>query len=197
MINLLNPAELKQIRAARFNIRLRRYLVMTVLTIVVVAATYGVGYKFAKDEHSVAESRNQAAQKDLAAYSDVKDKSKTFRSNLEVAKKILSSEIVFSEFMTDVAKTLPPNTVLSDLTLTTKQTTSGTKKKGSTQLQARAKSYNDVLAIKGAFEQSPLFSDVSIASTSMASGNSLVGVEAAYPYEVTLNLVINELGVGK
>lgn len=197
MINLLSPDDLKQIRSARFNVRLRRYLILSVIAMAVIAGVYGIGYTFARNEYFVAQERNAAAQKDLAQYQDVKNEAAMFRANLSVAKKILGSEIIFSEFITDIAKTLPPNSVLANLTLSTNMTAAGSKTKGSTQITARAKSYNDVIAIKSAFEKSSLLSDVRIMSTSVASGNRLSGIEANYPYEVTFSLVINELGSGK
>lgn len=194
MINLLNPDELKQLRAARLNIKLRRFSIATLLTILVVGAIYTVGYMFARQEFSSAEAHNTAAQKDLAQYDDVKQKAAAYRSNLDVAKKILGNEIVFSNFITEVAKILPENTVLSDLSLTTKQTAvTAQRKAGSTQLKARAKGYADVLTLKTKLEESDIFSDVNIASTSVSNSSKAVGIEAEYPYQVTFNLVIDDL----
>lgn len=195
MINLLNPQDLEQLRAARVNVRLRKYALATLLAIGVVAGIYAVGLKIADDQYAQAQTDNSSAEQQLAGFDTVKKEATTYQSNLIIAKKILGGEIVFSDFMTDVAKTLPPNTILSSLSLTTKSVQSAQKKAGSTQLNARAKSYNDILALKTKLEDSTLFSDVRIAQTTIP--DSLVGktgVELTYPYEVTFDLVINQLG---
>jgi len=195
MINLLNPKDLEQLRAARVNVRLRKYALATLLTIGVVGGIYLVGLKIADDQYAEAQADNSSAEQQLAGFDAVKKEATAYQSNLTIAKKILGGEIVFSNFMTDVAKTLPPNTILSSLTLTTKSTQSAQKKAGSTQLNARAKSYNDILALKTKLEDSTLFSDVRITQTTIP--DSLVGktgIELTYPYEVTFDLVINQLG---
>lgn len=195
MINLLNPQDLRQLRAARINVRLRKYALATLLTIGAVAGIYAVGFKIADDQYAEAQADNSSAEQQLAGFNEVKKQAQTYQSNLTIAKKILGSEIVFSNFMTDVATVLPPNTILSSLTLTTKSVQSAQKKAGSTQLNARAKSYNDILSLKTKLEESTLFSDVRIAQTTIP--DTLVGktgVERSYPYEVTFDLVINQLG---
>ncbi len=192
MINLLDPKELKQIRAARLNVRLRRYLTSTILTLGVITGIYIVGYKLAESEYFIAQTNNQESQKQLANYELVTKEAGIYRSNLDVAKKILGNEISFSTFMTDLAKLLPPNVVIANLTLTT-QRTSLVNGKDTTQLHARAKSYADVLALKTALEKSTMFSDVRIESTNTASvTQSLAGVGSAYPVQVTYSVVIKQ-----
>lgn len=192
MINLLDPKELKQIRAARLNVRLRRYLMSTILTLGVITGIYIVGYKLAESEYSIAQTNNQESQKQLANYELVTKEAGIYRSNLDVAKKILGNEISFSTFMTDLAKLLPPNVVIANLTLTT-QRTALVNGKNTTQLRARAKSYADVLALKTALEKSTMFSDVRIESTNTSGvTKSLAGVESAYPVQVIYDVVIKQ-----
>lgn len=204
MINLLNPGELKRIRAARVNVKLRKYLISTAITMLIIVGAYGVGYKFANDEYIAAESRNNVAQQKLSQYSGVKTEAASYRTNLDTAKKILGNEIVFSDFMTEVAKILPKNTVLNDLTLTTKKPTSaGSKQKaGAATLNARTKTQLDAIYLKTALEESDLFSSVSITSTVVKeAGDSTAAqdnyLERNYPYLVTFSLVIDQLGVKK
>ena len=204
MINLLNPGELKRIRAARVNVKLRKYLISTIISMLIIVGAYGVGYKFANDEYLVAENRNNTAQHNLSQYSGVRTEAAAYRSNLDTAKKILGNEIVFSDFMTEVAKVLPKNTVLNDLILTTKKPTStGTKQKaGTAVLNARTKTQLDAVYLKNALEESDLFSNVSITSTVVKEPNNSTGaqdnyLERNYPYLVTFSLVIDQLGAKK
>lgn len=195
MINLLDPKELKELRAARVNVRLRKYALATLFTIAIIAGIYVTGFKIADDQYAEAQADNSSAEQQLAGFDGVKTEAQTYQSNLTIAKKILGSEIVFSDFMTDVAKILPPNTILSSLTLTTKATQSSQTKAGSTQLNARAKSYTDILALKTKLEESTLFSDVRIAQTTIPDSlTGKTGIELTYPYQVTFDLVITQLG---
>ena len=205
MINLLNPNDLKQLRSARVNVRLRRYMLSTIAAIIVIAGAYGVGYKLAHDGYVAAEEQNNLAKKDLEKYSDVLKQANEYRSNLDTAKKILGGEIIFSEFITSVAKVMPPNTVLSDLTMTTKKPTtrSSTVKAGSTTLRARVKTHDDAINLRNKLEESDIFSSVSIANTvvneSSESSNSTNDdfLVRNYPIQVTYSLVIDQLGVTK
>lgn len=193
MINLLNPNQLKQIRAARVNVRLRRFLISTVLTLVGIGGVYAVGYKISTDGYTTAQNDNTIAQSTLANYATVKKEAESYQSNLSIAKKILGGEIVFSNFMINVAKILPPNTVLDSLTLTTKPTTSSKTKPGSTQIKARAKSYADVLTLKSRLEDSDIFSDVRIASTTTPNTTKgLTGTDLTYQFFVTYDVVIDK-----
>lgn len=192
MINLLDPNELKQIRAARMNVRLRRFLISTILTLGVITGIYLVGYKLAESEYATAEVNHQQSQKQLEGYASVTKEASIYRANLDVAKKILGNEISFSTFMTDLAKLLPPNVVIADLTLTT-QLKVAPNAKNVTQLRARAKSWTDVLALKTALEQSKMFSDVHMESTStLETTKGISGVAAVYPVQATFNIVIKQ-----
>ena len=44
MINLLSPSQKEQIRAARLNVQLRKYLLLSSFVTVAVLAVYGVGF---------------------------------------------------------------------------------------------------------------------------------------------------------
>lgn len=195
MINLLNPDDLKQLRAARLNVRLRRYLVITLVALVGVAGIYAFGFKLANDDYQVAQQENAKAQEQFKGYANLKNDATTFRKNLSVASKILGNEVRFSNFLTDLAKLLPPDVIISDITLTTKKPSSSNTQ-NITQIKARAKDYDDVLNLKTNLEKSPMFSDVKIRSTSTPSDTkTLAGVEITYPYQVIFDVVIVKYGV--
>jgi Tfp pilus assembly protein PilN len=192
VINLLNPEDLKQIRAARTNVRLRRYVTATAFTLVAIVGVYATGYILADNQYTKATADNRASQAELQNYAKTKDDATTYRSNLTIAKKILANEIVLSDFLVDLANTLPPNTVIDGLTLTTTKPTSASKT-NTTQLKARAKTYDDVVVLKTRLEESELFSDVNIDSTITSSAENATGLGLTYPIEATFNLTIDEL----
>ena len=194
MINLLNPDDLKQLKAARLNVRLRSYLIWTVIALMGAAGIYAFAFKIASDDYQVAQQENSKAQEQLKKYDHLKNEAATFRSNLTVASKILGNEIRFSNFLISVATILPPNTILSDITLTTKKNPSPTGQT-ITQIKARAKNYDDVLKLKTNLEGSPMFSDVKIRSTSIPSDlKTLAGIEITYPYQAIFDVVVVKYG---
>lgn len=195
MINLLSPDSKRTIRAARMNVILRNYFVLTLLVVAGMGSIYGVGFYLVANEKAIAQREKGEGELELAQYAAATKQAETYKANLAIVKQIMSSEIVYSQFLTDTAAALPPNTILSNLTLST-AAKPGTKP-GTTSLEARAKSYNDVLLLKEYLDKSGIFTGVSIASTNRPDDlTKLTGIERQYPYEATLNVTINTAKVG-
>ncbi len=191
MINLLNPDSLKEIRAARLNIRLRRFAVLTLLIAVGIGGIYGVGFWLANHEKAVAQEQHDAALVKLQQYANVKTDAEAYRQNLATASKILSGEIVFSNFLIDTAQLLPPNTILSSLHLST---TANSSKPGELSLEARGKSYADILALKGRLQSdASIFTDVRITSTGKIDESTASTIEEKYPFWATFTVILKKL----
>ncbi len=190
MINLLSPQSKRTIRAARLNVTLRMYLVLTFFVVAGMAGIYGTGFYLVASEKSLSQQNKLASEQKLAQFAAATKEAATYRANLAIINRILSSEIVFSSFLTDTAAALPSNTILSNLTLST--AVKPGVKAGATSLEARAKSYEDVLRLKEFLDASKVFTDVSIVSTNRPDDVSkLTGIEKIYPFEATLNVTIN------
>jgi hypothetical protein len=195
MINLLSRETKTELLAARRNVVLRRHLFLIGIVLLAVGAVYGYGFWRAAEERRIATESNETALRNLESYADTKKIAEQYRSDLTTAKQILGSEFMFSEFLIDTAGILPPNTILGNLTMTTKQAASATRKAGAMSLQARAKSYDDALKLKEALESSELFTDVKITSISRPDKlEGLKGINASYPYEISLDVVVTTLG---
>lgn len=200
MINLLKPEAFLELKAARTNVRLRRYVLLTLSTLGVIGGIYAFSFYTADATIRSATANAAAAEQDLKSYEDIKNTAKSYQANLAVAKKILGSQVTFSTFLTDLASTLPSSTVLTQLSLSTKSIgNDGSGKPSTTELVARAKSYADVLALKTSLEKkTSLFSQVRIASTTMDSAaTSQDALAKTYPYMVTFSVVIAPQGGGK
>lgn len=191
MINLLSPESKRSIKAARLNVTLRMYFILSLFVVVGMAAIYGVGFYLVANERAVAERDRETGEVQLAQYKAATEQAETYKANLAVVKQILSNEIVFSTFLINTAKAMPSNTILSNLTLST-AVKSGGKAAGSTSLEARAKSYDDVLRLKEELDKSGIFTDVSIVSTTRPEDISKqTGINRLYPFEATLNVTID------
>lgn len=191
MINLLDPEELKQLRAARLNVKLFRFVTLSFIVILGVGVVYGAGFWLALNDRAAADNKYQASEQQLAQYKNVTDQATAYRQDLTIAKQILGGGMTFSTFLTDLGALMPPNTIVANLSISTK--TGSSQKAGIVSFLTRAKGYDDVLKIKQAFETSELFSDVKIISTSVLEKPAEQGIAERYPYEATFEVTINAL----
>lgn len=159
MINLLDVETKRNIRAARLNIVLRRYVWAIIATFLFMALCFGVGYYVTLKDRDSAQRQLDVSKQEVARYAKVQKESAEFARNLTTAKAVLSSEIVFSDLVVNIAKTLPEGAVLSSLTI-------GAENIGSeTSITARTVDDNETpLKLKQALEDSPIFDNVSIAN---------------------------------
>lgn len=191
MINLLNPEQVAELRSARLNFRLRRYIYLAVFAAIGVVAIYGLGYWIADKEHSQARSQNEIAKSELKNYEGVKSRIADYRANLVIADKILGTQIVYSDFLVNTAQAMPQDTILANLSLDSKaQANPATK--GLMTIEARTKSYDDALRLKESLEASPLFSDVRLQQVSTPETPAVQGVAKDYPFHATYSVKLEK-----
>jgi Tfp pilus assembly protein PilN len=184
MINLLPYEEKRQIRASRFNSILLRYFIIMWIGGLFIAAVFGTSYVTLMNTKSSAESLLTANQNKSSAYSSVQQQAEQINSNLSSARNVFSQQILYSKVLIGIAQATPQGVVIDKLTLS--PSTFGT----SMSLQAYARSSDAALALKNAYQSSPIFSNVSIQNLSgNGSGSSPV---AGYPVSITLNVTINK-----
>lgn len=173
MINLLSGEAKKELKSARRNVILRKYVFTVFFLMFVIAGSYAVGYGLlsAQEANYKQQIAEYAPQK--AAYSKTIKQATEYNKNLAIAKSILANELAYSSFTTLIARTMPTSAVLVGLNITTKDL------EKPIELNFAAKSYNDVLATKEAFENSAYFSEAKIRST-----NKLP--QGAYPYQFSM-----------
>ncbi len=181
MINLLPPTYKKELRAARINVILRRYIFLQIIAAAMLAAMIGASYFLismtkAQAEEEIATNRAQASE-----YNDIDQKAKEFQANLSTAKGILDKEVRYSKVILAISKELPSGVILDTLTLDA--TTFGQP----TSLSAKAKSYDDALRLKDSFDKSDIFKDVRLESVSQSTDE-----ESDYPVDVRINVTIRE-----
>lgn len=182
MINLLPVDEKRQLRAARSNTLLIRYnfFLLGVVAFLGIATTITYVYLTtakANAEQTITESRAKVGN-----FAAVQAQADTFRSNLTTAKQILDQEVAYTKVILEIAQLLPSGVVLKQLNLDAK--TFGTE----TVLAAHAKSYDNAIALKEAFEKSTIFSNVHFQSIN--TGDS--AQSAGYPITVNLYVTIKK-----
>jgi len=190
MINLLAVESQKYYRAARLNLLLRTYIFVLLGVLFLVIIIFGAGYYLTIRERAVANEELKQHQQETIAYQSVRNQANDFTNNLKTAKTILSQETLYSDLITQIAKTLPSSATLTSLTLD-----ANSFQKPIT-LSARVKTKADALTLKNTLETSSLFENVSLSnvteeppSDNSASTNSIV---SNFPVTVTLSAQLSK-----
>lgn len=158
MINLLSVETKKELRAAKRNVILRKYVVTLLTTALMVAGAYGVGYLVLTSQEQSYRQELAQYEPQKAQYADTIALAAEYSKNLSVAKTILENEVVFSDYMLLLAKTTPSDAVLVNLA------TKSSALNKPVQLIFATKTYDDSLRVKEALESSPYFSDAKLRS---------------------------------
>jgi len=184
MINLLPPQEKKELRAARTNVLLLRYNILLICSVGFLGLATGITYVYLSTTKASAEQAIHDNNAKETAYTTTKVQAGTFRNNLATAKQILNNEVTYSKVIVGIAQLLPPGVVFNSLNLDAG--TFGTQ----TTFALKAKSYQQALALKDAFEKSSIFTDVHFQSIATADSAS-----DGYPISIELNATIKKEAV--
>jgi Tfp pilus assembly protein PilN len=183
-INLL-PSDLKaDIRAARTNVILFRYMSILFVALIFILGVLYVYYAILQS--TMASSQAQIQTNDIEAdiYSETRQQVSELSSKLAEAKTTLDQETRYSLFLTTLGQTMPPGTILDSLTL------DDTHFNGTPfELKAYAKTNDEAVALGNQFKAaSQLFTQVDIQSTSDQGGID------GYPFTVTMSVSLAKPG---
>jgi len=182
MINLLPIDKKAEIRAARTNLILVRYIVILLLATGFVLGSIYVTYTvlgFTKTS-----SEQTIASNDLRAdvYSSTKSQVDALSASLAETKVLLDQEVRYSKVFVNIAQLMPAGTVFGKLALTD-NSFAGTP----TQAKVYAKTSADAVSLRQNFERSPMFSGVSF-QTIVESGGGIEG----YPVSVDMTFTLTK-----
>lgn len=184
MINLLPDDMKKDIRAARMNVVLIRYMLLTAVMLGVLLASCVVAYFIlhSSQSNALTTSTNNVAK--ASTFDSVRKEATDYRNNLSIARTILNKSFSYTTVVFEITKTLPKGVVLDNISLTS--TSFGQQ----TTFAAHAKTDADAMALKNSFQKSPLFSNVYFQNL---SDNSLANepMFANYPIAVTISAKLN------
>ena len=187
MINLLPPDSAKQLRAARHNATLLRFVIANgiVLGLIVVVYIITFGLMKATEISSVASSTEN--QQRIASLQETEKTAKEYTENLKLAKSIFDSELSHTTALRKIASALPAGTVLTSLTLDS--ATAGQP----TTLVVLAKNQAAALAVKQNLEEAAIAKDITIANITTETASTTEGTPAnEYPVSISLNLTYDQ-----
>lgn len=177
MINLISPLAKKQLRAARTNRTLGSYFLILLAAALLLGGIFATGFYVTTMATQQANQQTAENLEKAQAYAQTRIAAENFTKDLSVAKTILASDVRFSKLISDIAAVIPPGAILSNLALTTTQNPNAPL-----TINARAKNFNDAIALKNNLEASPIFENVKLINASTNTDDS------AYP--VTLSLSV-------
>jgi len=181
MINLLPEATKAELGAARLNVILFRYIIILSLGIVFLGGIVAGSFVILGNIRSSAETTIQSNNAKATSFGSTQVEADTLKANLSSAKTILDADIDYTSVITGIAALVPSGVVLDKLSIN--PTVFGTP----TTIQAYAKTTEDAVALKDAFQASPLFSAVSFNSLSNTTGAD------AYPVNAQLTVTLNKV----
>jgi cell division protein FtsB len=181
MINLMPDNAKKEIRSARMNVILGRY-------IIVILFAFGFLVLLLAGSYVVLTQTKQSAQRLIDAngtkanvYSSTKAQVEALSSSLSATKTILDQEVLYSNVLMNIAHQMPAGTVLGGITLNAASFT-GTP----ITLKAYAKTTDDAVALRQKFQSSPIFTNVNFDSVSGSAGIT------DYPVGVSMTLTVTK-----
>lgn len=181
MINLMPDDAKKQLRAARSNTNLLRYMLVLLFAAAFIGLIlYGAYFLLTLTKDSAQSLIDVNADK-ASVYSETKAQVDSLSASLSEAKGILDQEIPYSHVLVNIAQQMPAGTILDKLTLNAAAFSSNP-----ITIKVFAKTTDDAVALRERFQNSPLFSNVNFQSISDTDGT------AGYPVSVTMTLILNK-----
>lgn len=183
MINLMPDDAKKQLRAARSNIMLLRYMGVLVLAALFLGLIlYGSFFLLTLTKDS-AQQLIDVNDTKAEEFSATRTQVESLSTSLAEAKTILDQEISYSNVLVNIAQQMPAGNVIEKMTLNSASFGSQPM-----TLKVYAKTTGDAVALRDRFQSSPLFSNVNFQSISDTAG----GVPG-YPVSATMTLTLNRV----
>lgn len=166
MISLLPPLDRKELNAARANTLLIRYVFLVLALIGFLLLELIVVYAFLKTDQTSKEAEVRENEQKAIEYASVKKEATEFSTNLKMAAEIMKKQVPYVAILREFSNTMPANTVIERIEVSS--ATIGVPNK----LNIKARSRDDVLAFKNAFNNSKYFGDASIQQINEQEGRN-------------------------
>tara|TARA_Y100001949_G_scaffold123505_1_gene105262 strand:+ start:5144 stop:5704 length:561 start_codon:yes stop_codon:yes gene_type:complete len=184
MINLLPNGLKEDIRAARTNIVLLRYIALVVMALAFIMGVLYFYYIILQNTMASAQARIDANDVKAGVYSATREEVEGLSAQLTEAKTVLDQDVSYANFLIALGQATPQNTVLNELTLDNSHF-NGTP----FELKGFAKTDSDAAALGNQLKSTTqLFTSVDIQSTSSEGGIP------EYPIVVTMSVTLNKTG---
>jgi len=181
MINLMPDDAKKEIRSARTNVILTRYIIVILLAFAFLALLLGGSYVVLTQTKMSAEQLISGNDTKAEVYSETKAQVDTLSAQLAETKTLLNEEVLYSRVLMNIGQQMPEGTVLSGIKLDT-----GSFNGTAVALKAYAKTTEAAVLLREKFQSAPIFTQVNFESVSDTDGI------AGYPVSVSMTLNITK-----
>jgi hypothetical protein len=181
MINLMPDEAKRQLRAARANVLLLRYLFIVLAAAGFLAFAIAGAYYLLGQTQSSARALIAASDTEAGAYSDTKNQVDQLSAQLSEARDILNNEVAYSNVLINIGQLLPTGTLVDDIDLNA-ASFDGTP----VTMTIFATNTDAAVAARERFQKSSYFSSVNFQSVSEGDA-SIPG----YPVSAEITLTIN------
>jgi Tfp pilus assembly protein PilN len=181
MINLMPDNAKKQLRAARVNVLLVRYMGIIFLAFLFLVFILFGSHLLLNQTKASSQQLIDANDTKAEVYQATKTQVDALSAQLSEAKAILDVEVLYSKVLINFAQQMPAGTIIDKLSLES-SSFSGTP----LTLKVYAKSTDDAVALRDRFQTSQFFKDVSFQTITDNSG----GIEG-YPISATMTLTLD------
>ena len=189
MINLLPNEQKEDIRAARANVIIVRYIVIITCAILFIGIALYVSYSVLRITMNSANDVIAANDVKASVYSETKKEVDGLSSQLADAKAILDQEVQYSKVLVKIGQLMPAGTVLGAMTLKDENFVGGqTSSAAPIEVTAYARSATEASQLQTQCQGSPLFNKVELKSTGTESIDG-------YPVNIILSIVLNKAGI--
>lgn len=180
MINVMPDDTKKQLRAARANVTLSRYILISIIAFgFLVALLFGSSFVLAQTQTS-AEALIEANDTKASVFEETQTQIDQLSQDLGSARTVLDQQISYSSILRSLGTAMTPGTVLDSFEL------SDTAASGSpVEVRIYATNTEALTRLRDSLANSPSFSSADLGSVS-----SQDGIEG-YPVSATMTIVIN------
>lgn len=182
MINLLPPDVKESVIYARRNTHLLHWSIVLATSVLVIASIViggqlFIGQAIKSNNQQLAESQ---AQLKLQKVEDTQKRVQDMSSSLKLVVQVLSKQVLFSKLLQQIGSVMPPNTVLTNLSIN--------KLQGGIDLQAGAIDYQSAtqVQINLSDPSNKIFTKADLVNIQCNSGSSETSSVSKYPCSVTV-----------
>ena len=158
MINLLPPKRLINIRIARSNTVIRRYIELVLLSIAVIAVAVAASYYFLNNQQRDVQKTVDLNHQKVAQLEPVQGEAEELSATVNTISGLLSRNVKFSDMLTQIGSLMPSGTVLTGIQFSIEDL------KSPLVVSAQVESEERAAVLRNNLADSPLFKEAIIKS---------------------------------
>lgn len=196
MINLLPPKRLINMRIARSNTILRRYLELALISVVIVAAAITGAYYILHNQQQDIQKTVSINQEKVKKLEPVQKEAEQLSATINTIAGLMSKNVKFSDMLTQIGGIMPPGSSLTGLQFSLEDTSSPLIVSAQVVSEERAAVLRNNLANSALFKDAKIVTITEIKKEeSETSDPATPVVENPYQYTVTINAFFKD-GIG-